>query len=173
MTKLRICKHPECDKPAAFAKKGYCNWHYFKSREEKPQSRISKISVRQQEKMARDRELWNEIWSERPHVCENVYCRKNLNPFLTARKEPISHLFSHRRSKGAAPHLRYDKSNIDLLCPQCHREYETGDRTLIKIRPYINQEKLYAISKLMGLLRDGRRNQGCGNVRTQQHEPSI
>lgn len=74
-----------------------------------------------------EKELFGEIWNERPHYCEN----KNCNAFLG--HEPLIQFFSHRKSKGARPDLRLDKSNIDLLCSKCHHEWEFGDRKKINI----------------------------------------
>lgn len=138
-----------------------------------PKPKIRKISTRQSVKMSDDRKLWDEIWAERLHFCENIYCRKSLEPYKTAAGKPISHLFSHRRTKAAAPGLRYEKANIDLLCPDCHSEWETGDRSKVKIVPFILPEKKYAINMLMASLRQHRGNQGCCDLRPQQHEPSL
>ena len=72
-----------------------------------------------------------EIWEERVHRCEN--CGIGLNPFKTKAGLPLSKLFSHRRPKSVAPELRWDKRNIDLLCPECHRQWEFGDRKSMRI----------------------------------------
>jgi len=182
--KVKRCKSPNCTRNAAVARKGMCNYCYavhhrnllLEKKKDRPKIKrtpIRKISPKQQDKMRRDRKLWNEIWKERPHVCENAYCRTSLERFKTQAGLPISHLFSHRRTKAAAPELRYDKKNIDLLCPSCHREWETGDRSKIKIVPYILPEKRYVITQLMVLLRQRRRDQGCRNIRPREHEPSL
>jgi len=173
MTKVKLCKEPRCQSWAGFAKKGYCNYHYAIQLRRKPKKTIRAISVKQKLKMERDREVWMEIWNERPHICENAYCRKPLGSFLTSKGLPISHLFSHRRSKGAAPHLRYDKENIDLICPACHREYEFGDRERILIRPVIDNKKRHAISMLMGALCHARGITGRSDLRLQQHKTPV
>lgn len=59
------------------------------------------------------KKLYMEIWEERPHVCAN--CGHPI-PY------PIAHVFSHIRSKGARPDLKYDKSNIELNCSSVHRK---------------------------------------------------
>lgn len=53
------------------------------------------------------KELFKEIWQERPHVCEN--CGYSI-------PKPLAHNFAHIKSKGAYPELKYDKDNIQLLC---------------------------------------------------------
>lgn len=65
-----------------------------------------------------ERQMFMEIWSERPHICIN--CLTHLGD------EPIVHYFSHRKPKGMYPELRLVKANIDLLCTQCHIYWETN-----------------------------------------------
>lgn len=55
--------------------------------------------------------IFNEIWNERPRICK--ICQRVLTVF-----NPI--LFHHLRTKGSHPELRLEKSNIVLLCDQCH-----------------------------------------------------
>lgn len=74
-----------------------------------------------------EKEMFLEIWNERSHYCENQNCKKWLG------HEPKAINFSHRRSKGNNPELRLDKSNIDLLCADCHFTYEFGDRMKLKL----------------------------------------
>ena len=65
-------------------------------------------------------ELFKEIWAERPHICTK--CGKPLGATL----KPI--FFSHIKSKGAYPELRLMKTNIELVCAECHQIYEFGSR---------------------------------------------
>lgn len=74
-----------------------------------------------------EKELFEEIWGERAHYCQNENCNKFLG------NTPNIQFFSHRKSKGARPELRLEKSNIDLLCCDCHHEWEFGDRNKIKL----------------------------------------
>jgi|688.fasta_scaffold410246_2 5-methylcytosine-specific restriction endonuclease McrA len=67
-----------------------------------------------------EKEMFLEIWSERAHICTN--CQKTLGA------EPYTFFFSHIKSKGAHPELRLDKSNIQLLCFDCHKEYDQGTK---------------------------------------------
>lgn len=64
--------------------------------------------------------LFKEIWAEREHKC--VKCGKDLGVVLKPQ------YFSHIKSKGAFPELRLDKTNIELLCCDCHHQYEFGSR---------------------------------------------
>lgn len=64
--------------------------------------------------------LFMEIWKERPHVC--VKCGKKLGP------EPLAVYFSHKKSRGSHPELKMDKNNIELLCYNCHHEWDFGER---------------------------------------------
>ena len=67
-----------------------------------------------------ERELFLQIWNERPHYC--VKCQKFLG------HEPKVYFFSHKKSKGSHPELRLVKDNIELLCEECHYKEEFGDR---------------------------------------------
>jgi hypothetical protein len=74
-----------------------------------------------------EKQLFLEIWNERFHYCENKNCHKWLG------YEPKAIFFSHRKSKGSYPELRLCKENIDLLCADCHRTYEFGDRNKLEL----------------------------------------
>lgn len=57
--------------------------------------------------MSKLKKLYAEIWEERPHICVN--CGMYV-------PEALAHNFAHIRSKGARPDLKYEKSNIEILC---------------------------------------------------------
>lgn len=80
----------------------------------------SKTKKSKSKKPSGELELFKEIWAERPHKC--VKCGKDLGDEL----KPV--YFSHKKSKGAFPELRLDKTNIELLCFNCHHKYEFGSR---------------------------------------------
>lgn len=63
-------------------------------------------------------------WSIKPHVCEE--CGMVLKAFSPA-------YVSHIISKGAFPGLRTDLRNYNLLCLQCHQQWEFGTRSQMKI----------------------------------------
>lgn len=73
-----------------------------------------------------ERKVHLEIWDERPHFCQ--HCGVNLERFVDSKGRPIPHLFSHIKSKGSRPDLRLEKSNFELLCPDCHHRYEFVSR---------------------------------------------
>ena len=58
-----------------------------------------------------EKEIFAEIWSERPHTC--VICWKNI-------PEPLSFVFAHVKSKWVHPELKFEKSNILLVCSLAH-----------------------------------------------------
>jgi len=58
------------------------------------------------------KQMFFEIWEEREHICEN--CKRHLG------KEPLAQFFSHIKPKGLYPELKFTKSNIQLLCFECH-----------------------------------------------------
>ena len=63
------------------------------------------------------KELFLEIWNERPHICRK--CWKYI-------QEPKSHNFEHIKPKWLYPELKFDKSNIEILCFNCHYTETTG-----------------------------------------------
>lgn len=77
--------------------------------------------------MGKLKDLYAEIWEERNHVCVN--CGFPI-------REPIAHVFSHKKSKGARPELKYEKSNIELLCSSVIRGFDTpGCHELLHTNP--------------------------------------
>ena len=59
-----------------------------------------------------EKEIFIEIWQERPHVCEN--CKTFLG------NEPKIWMFAHIIPKSVNRILRLVKKNIRLLCYDCH-----------------------------------------------------
>lgn len=76
-------------------------------------------------KVTGELKMFQEIWAERDHFCQNKNCGVYLGEVL----QPI--FFSHRKSKGAYPALRLCKDNIDLLCAECHHKWDFGNRKLV------------------------------------------
>lgn len=60
-----------------------------------------------------ERDLFLEIYNERPHVCE--YCGKNIYGFSVAN-------YHHVKPKSTHPELRLEKSNIVKICFPCHQK---------------------------------------------------
>lgn len=75
---------------------------------------------RKAKKPTGERELFIEIWEERPHYCE--HCGVFLGD------EPLLHFFAHEKSKGSHPELRLVKTNIHLWCHTCHYLHDFGSR---------------------------------------------
>lgn len=82
------------------------------------------------------KDLYLKIWNEREHRCAN--CGEYI-PY------PVVHNFSHIRSKGARPDLKYEESNIELLCSTVNRNYDIGCHELSHTNPekYKGRSKLY------------------------------
>jgi len=70
-------------------------------------------------------QLYRQIALEREpdngvYVCDR--CNKNIG-----RKGHLSPInFAHIKSKGSRPDLRYDKTNIDIVCTSCHVKEHNG-----------------------------------------------
>ncbi len=88
----------------------------------KKQYELKRSTIKYKRKKTGEKELFLEIWNERPHICSNPECKKHLGD------EPNAFFFSHIKSKGAYPELRLCKDNIELLCVECHQSYEFGIR---------------------------------------------
>lgn len=74
-----------------------------------------------------EREMFLEIWQERPHYCTNKNCNKWLG------NEPRTFFFSHIKPKSVYPQLRLNKNNIQLLCFDCHQIFDFGDKSKIDV----------------------------------------
>lgn len=118
-------------------KKGFCFRHNEeykegkKSPQRKENDRLRKEAQFQKalayrpkpRKVTGEGKIFNEIWDERPHVCQ--VCSQPV-----VRKKNSVGMFSHVLSKGAFPELRLDKENIlikgDGKYPNCncHRKWE-------------------------------------------------
>lgn len=66
-----------------------------------------------------DARFYRWIYDHVPHICEET-------------QAPLHHysaeLVSHILSRGAHTEMRYDPRNVNLLCPEAHRTWETGAR---------------------------------------------
>lgn len=96
---------------------------HLEKQKEKSKLNKKKSSIKPKiNKSTGERELFLEIWNERPHYCENPKCRKWLGNELKV------FFFSHRKPKSKYPELRLVKSNIDLLCRDCHYREDFGEK---------------------------------------------
>ena len=80
-------------------------------REKRPRLPIRKTAIKVERKPSGEKILFTEIWNERPHVCEQ--CGTPI------RECTISN-FDHVKPKGKYPELRLEKTNIRILCFDCH-----------------------------------------------------
>ena len=71
--------------------------------------------------------MFKEIFEEREKRC--THCMKGL-PYFN-----VSH-FAHIKSKGKYPELRLDKSNIRILCFECHFAYDHQTKEQFDKRKY-------------------------------------
>jgi hypothetical protein len=69
------------------------------------------VTKSKKKKKPSQKALFLEIWEEREHSC--VDCGKYL-------REPKAHNFDHILTKGSRVDLKYDKTNIDIVCFACH-----------------------------------------------------
>ena len=107
---------------------------------EKKKEQINKVVIKKKKSLKTikkpkesEYDVFLEIWNEREHTCSN--CKADLEKYVDQETgNPSAIIFSHIRGKGAAPELRRDKNNIELLCPDCHRIWEFGDREHFKAR---------------------------------------
>jgi hypothetical protein len=83
------------------------------------------------EKIDTDTRFYDEVWSERPHYCDE--CEKYLG------NKWERYMFSHILSKGSQPKLRHVKANINILCFDCHHKWEFGDKKSMEIYP-VNEQ---------------------------------
>ena len=117
--KKKICK--ECGNEDYIWSKGRCKKCASRSYKKLGASKNVK------EKIDLDTRFYEEIWSERPHYCEE--CDKYLG------NKWERYMFSHILSKGSQPKLRHVKENINVLCFECHQKWEFGDKRSMKIYP--------------------------------------
>ncbi len=119
---MKNCIKDECFIPQFGG--GYCKFHQHMRTDKSPsllkRTYPKKFSKKRSLVARQDQLLYDSIWTARMHYCEE--CNTSLGD------EPHSSYFSHILSKGAHPAMRHDNRNINLLCPEHHRQWETGSR---------------------------------------------
>lgn len=108
----KICKN--CNKEQFIWSKGYCKPCAFKMK-----TSVCKIKKKynfKPRKATGEKVMFLEIWEDRDHICINC------NVFLGT--EPNVSFFAHILAKGKHPQLRLVKTNIMLLCVDCHFAYD-------------------------------------------------
>lgn len=96
-------------------KSGLCLLHYRKEGKG-----IRTISDKQKAVLKKDSDLYQEIWSTRPHKSE--VSDKPLG------EKQRSIFFSHILCKKNYPRFRHNPENIILMTPQEHHDWEFADR---------------------------------------------
>ena len=86
---------------------------------------------------AENEKFYRWIWDHKPHICEE--CMKPLNGYSAT-------YVSHILSRGAYPEMTHDPRNCNILCFQCHAQWENGNRETMRI----NRSNQNLISKLKG-----------------------
>ena len=110
--KKKICKG--CQQSRYLWSHGYCFpcWKY------KSPVSLKRSPLKKKHKVTGELALFRSIWDERPHVCEK--CGERLYEF--------SHNnFHHILGKGKYPELRLVKSNVLLICFDCHYASHFGN----------------------------------------------
>ena len=77
----------------------------------------AKVQYKYKRKNTGEKELFLEIWSERPHFCQRCF---------TPIPEPSPIHFAHVLAKGfnKYPKFKLEKFNILLFCPDCHHIWD-------------------------------------------------
>jgi hypothetical protein len=92
------------------------------------------ISPKTLAKIKADNDIYVAVWeSKSSHNCEE--CGRDLGGMYAPNGRIKRWIFSHIISKGARPDMRSDTRNFNLLCYDCHQQYEFGDRRAMKIWP--------------------------------------
>lgn len=123
---MKSCQREEC----------FCtdfNRHLCKDYREsrsKPKSALKR-------KPTGEKAVFEQIWKDRPHVCES--CAKHLG------NEAIATFFSHIIAKGQRKDLMLYTDNIVLECPDCHNVWQHG-RVEQKVKQLSFQKKLTYIA---------------------------
>lgn len=128
--KIRYC---ECGKPlpSICRVKGLCNYCASKIKKKATvHVQTAKSRIKRNQAITEFKTFVFDIWSERIQkfgrvICEE--CGKELGD------TPTGFCVSHIISKGARPDLYFDKRNINILCPDHHRQWEFGIRENMRI----------------------------------------
>lgn len=96
-------------------------------------SRIKSVSKKGADWITLSKVFARNVWDERPHICEE--CGRYLGDEFDGMQ--ISHILPGSVCKAAY----HDPENVNILCRPCHREWENGSRSKMKIYE-ANQEKI-------------------------------
>lgn len=114
--KKKLCKG-SCNEYRYIWAKGMCKQCYYIKN---PPKQLNRTKLTYRRKPTGEKKVFEEIWNERPHICVN--CKDPLG------NEAKTFHFAHIQSKKQHPELRLEKSNIALLCFDCHYQYDHGTK---------------------------------------------
>lgn len=105
---------------------------------------LKRVSAKKREEIREKKELieedhrfYQEIWEERPHVCQN--CGIELP------EEPLTLYFDHILEKEKHTEFRHFKGNIMILCPTCHDNKGRANTSKFMEQERERLKELYAI----------------------------
>ena len=93
---------------------------------EKMRFKQAKLKIIRKYRNTGELQVFIEIWQERLHICE--HCGIYLG------EDAKVNYFSHIKPKSTYPELRLEKSNIELLCEDCHHAREFQGREVYERR---------------------------------------
>lgn len=113
---VKICEIDSCNYPVFSKKQCLSHWRVNYGKPIKKRSEKGEIKAKEKKEILKlDEAFYLEIWAERKeHNCE--VCREWLG------YHPYNWMFDHIKPKSRFPELRHEKSNISLLCLQCHSQ---------------------------------------------------
>lgn len=86
---------------------------------------------------AENERFYRWCWAKKTHECEE--CLRPLEGYSAV-------YISHIRSRGACPEMAHDPRNTNILCWQCHCDWENGVRERMRIYR-INQKTISILQK--------------------------
>ena len=86
---------------------------------------VKPISKKGAKQYKNDEEVYEEVWNRRVSKCCEE-CGRFLGEEFRDWEGRINdrRFYSHILTKGANPEMREDPDNFNLLCPQCHNDWE-------------------------------------------------
>jgi hypothetical protein len=103
-------------------------------KKEKSKGYIKSRSKKGAKQVKTDEQVYEEVWNRATvKCCENCgqYLGEDFRDFEGRVND--KRFYSHILTKGGKPEMRLDVDNFNLLCPDCHDEWEFGDQTKMNI----------------------------------------
>lgn len=73
---------------------------------------------------AENERFYKWVWKHKAHICEEC-----LKPLETYSAVYVSHILA----RGAYPEMAHDPRNTNILCLECHNQWENGNRKAMRI----------------------------------------